>query len=74
VQVIDYSGWPLYTRASLPDEAAYAVCEAIANRDAEIPWESGSYIGVHTLGDDAELTPRDVPLHPGAERWYREHH
>ncbi|MBV9576993.1 MAG: hypothetical protein JO057_00235, partial [Chloroflexi bacterium] len=73
VQVIDYSGWPLYTRAALPDDVAYRVCEAIARRAEEIPWEEGTFGGAQTLGDDTEVTPLDVPLHPGAERWYREH-
>jgi len=72
-QVIDYSGWPLYTRASLPDEVAYRVCEAIALRAEEIPWEDRTFHGAHALGADTEVTPLDVPLHPGAERWYREH-
>jgi TRAP-type uncharacterized transport system substrate-binding protein len=71
--VIDYSGWPLYTRASLPDEVAYNVCEAIAKRAEQIPWDSRSFQGPHRLGEETEATPRDVPLHPGAERWYREH-
>jgi TRAP-type uncharacterized transport system substrate-binding protein len=22
---------------------------------------------------ESDTTPMDVPLHPGAERWYREH-
>jgi hypothetical protein len=65
VQVIDYSGWPLYTRASLADDVAYRVCEAISQRAAEIPWEDGTFHGAHLLGDDAEVTPLNVPLHPG---------
>ena len=69
---IDYSGWPLYTRASLPDEMAYKVCEAIAQRAEYIRWE-GSYTGIAQIGVETEATPLDVPLHPGAERWYREH-
>jgi TRAP-type uncharacterized transport system substrate-binding protein len=73
LRVIDYSGWPLYTRESLADDVAYAVCDAISQRASEIPWESDTFVGAHALGDDAEVTPRDVPLHPGAERWYREH-
>jgi TRAP-type uncharacterized transport system substrate-binding protein len=73
VAVVDYSGWPLYTRASLPDDVAYRACAAIAQRAEEIPWEEGTFQGAHTLGDDTEVTPLDVPLHPGAERWYREH-
>jgi TRAP-type uncharacterized transport system substrate-binding protein len=69
---IDYSGWPLYTRASLPDEDAYTICDAILARQDEIYWEA-SYTGVGQLGRDTDATPRDVPLHPGAEKWYREH-
>ena len=37
-----------------------------------IPWEEGTYTGLGQLGRDTEATPLDVPLHPGAERWYRE--
>lgn len=69
---LDYGGWPLYTRASLPDEQAYRVCAALAAREAEVPWEEGAYTGLDQLGRDTEATPLDVPLHPGAERWYRE--
>ena len=69
---LDYGGWPLYTRASLPDEDAYKVCAAIRAREAEILWED-SYTGIGQLGRDTEATPLDVPLHLGAERWYREH-
>ena len=69
---IDYSGWPLYTRASVPDEMAYKVCAALKAREAEIPWEEGAYTGLDQLGRDTEATPLDVPLHPGAAQWYRE--
>lgn len=71
-ECIDYSGWPLYTRASLPDELAYRVCDALMAREAWIPWEQGAYTGIGQLGRDTEATPMDVPLHPGAEQWYRE--
>jgi TRAP-type uncharacterized transport system substrate-binding protein len=70
-ECLDYGGWPLYTRASLPDEDAYKVCAAIAARKDEIFWED-SFTGLAQLGQDTPATPRDVPLHPGAERWYRE--
>lgn len=69
---IDYSGWPLYTRAALPDEDAYNVCDAIFQRQREILWES-TFERVEQLGSEAEATPVDVPLHPGALRWYAEH-
>jgi TRAP-type uncharacterized transport system substrate-binding protein len=71
-ECIDYSGWPLYTRASLSDEDAYKVVEAINARKDEIFWED-SFTGIGQLGQDTEATPLDVPLHPGAAKWYREH-
>jgi TRAP-type uncharacterized transport system substrate-binding protein len=70
---IDFSGWPIYTHAGLPDQMAYDVCAAIAARESEIPWEKNNYTGLDQLGSDTDATPIDVPLHPGAERWYREH-
>ena len=70
--VIDYSGWPLYTRASLPDEDAYKICAAIAQRNDEIAWDQKSYHGLDQLGRDTEETPLDVPLHPGALKWFKE--
>ncbi len=68
---LDYSGWPLYTRASLPDEDVYKVCAAIQARESEIFWED-SYTGIGQLGQETNATPLDVPLHPGAAQWYRE--
>ena len=54
--------------ASLPEQVAYEICDALAAREAEIPWERGTGgTAVHMWRES------DVPLHPGAERWYREH-
>jgi TRAP-type uncharacterized transport system substrate-binding protein len=69
---LDFGGWPLYTRASLPEEQAYLICAALKEREAFIPWDERDYTGLAQLGRDTEATPLDVPLHPGAERWYRE--
>ena len=70
---IDYSGWPLYTRASLSDEIAYQVCDAVAQRADEIPWEKGAYTDIGQIGRESDSTPMDVPLHPGAAQWFKEH-
>jgi len=74
---IDFGGWPLYTRASLPEEDAYKVCDAIAAREAQIAWEDAKgwspFQGAGQLGRETEATPMDVPMHPGAARWFREH-
>jgi TRAP-type uncharacterized transport system substrate-binding protein len=73
VDTIDFSGWPLYANAALPDQVAYDVCAALAAREAEIPWEAGSENSALQMVHETPQTPMDVPLHPGAERWYREH-
>jgi TRAP-type uncharacterized transport system substrate-binding protein len=69
---VDYGGWPLYTRESLSDEAAYKVCAALKNRMDEIPWEQGTFTDIAHLWQDTPATPLDVPLHPGAIQWCRE--
>ena len=73
VEAIDFSGWPIYANASLPDEVAYDICGALAAREVEVPWEEGSNGNALQMGHETDSTPMDVPLHPGAERWYREH-
>lgn len=45
--------------------------EALAARADGVPWEE-SFESAPRLGLDAEATPLDVPLHPGAAQWYRE--
>jgi TRAP-type uncharacterized transport system substrate-binding protein len=70
---IDYGGWPLYTRADLPEDDVYLLCDALQARADTIPWEPGEYTGIPQLYQETEATPRDVPLHPGAERWCRDH-
>ncbi|HEX7054846.1 MAG TPA: TAXI family TRAP transporter solute-binding subunit [Burkholderiales bacterium] len=73
----DYSGWPLYARADLPEETAYRMVEAIHARSREIVWEDfnarAPFTGMGPLGVETEATPRDVPLHPGSVRWFRSH-
>ena len=73
VDTLDFSGWPIYSNASLPDEVAYEICDALAAREPEIPWEKGTGGTALHMVRESDSTPMDVPLHPGAERWYREH-
>ena len=73
VDTLDFSGWPVYARASLPDETAYDICGALAAREAEIPFEKGTNGTALQMLRESESTPMDVPLHTGAERWLREH-
>ncbi len=70
---LDYSGWPLYCNAALPEQVVYDVCSGFSAREGEFPWED-SYTGLPQVWRDTPATALDVPLHPGAERWLKEHY
>ena len=72
VAAIDFSGWPLYTRASLSDEIGYRICKSLDANRAKIPFDSRDPVELTDLCTDSDAAPLDVPLHPGAERYYRE--
>jgi TRAP-type uncharacterized transport system substrate-binding protein len=69
---LDFSGWPIYCNASLPDQVAYDICAALAAREPEIPFEKGTNGNAIQMVTETDMTPMDVPLHPGSERWLRE--
>jgi TRAP-type uncharacterized transport system substrate-binding protein len=73
VDTLDFSGWPIYCNASLPDQVAYDICAALAAREIEIPFEKGTGGNAIQMVTETDMTPMDVPLHPGSERWLREH-
>ncbi len=72
VATLDFSGWPIYCNASLPDQVAYDICAALAAREPEIPFEKGTNGNAIQMVTETDMTPMDVPLHPGSERWLRE--
>ncbi len=72
VTAIDFSGWPLYTRESLPEEIAYRVARSLDGARSRIPFDSTEQVRLADLCTDSEAAPLAAPLHPGAERYYRE--
>ena len=72
ITTIDFSGWPMIVRADMPDEAAYAICEAIEKRKEVIPTDNYKPLEIAQLFANDEEAPYDVPLHKGAARFYRE--
>lgn len=69
---VDFSGWPMVVHRDMPEEVAYALCEAIEARKDFIPTDNFKPLDVAQLCANDGETPYDVPLHPGAERFYRE--
>ena len=72
VRTIDFSGWPMVVRADMPDDVAYAICEAIEKCRESIPTDNYKPLDIAQLCANDEEAPYDVPLHPGAARFYRE--
>ena len=72
ITTIDFSGWPMIVRADMPDEAVYPICEAIEKRKDVIPTDNYKPLSMAQLCANDEEAPYDVPLHKGAERFYRE--
>jgi TRAP-type uncharacterized transport system substrate-binding protein len=72
IPTIDFSGWPMVVRADMPNDIAHALCEALELRRRVIPTDNFKSLQMSQLcANDAEA-PFDVPLHPGARRFYRE--
>lgn len=72
VSSVDFCGWPMIVHADMPDDVAYALCEAIEARKLAIPTDNYKPLDLVQLCTIDEETPRGAPLHPGAERFYRE--
>lgn len=58
-------------RADFPDDLAYAVLKAIAARKDTMPLD-GDRFDMSRICRNTEEGPMCIPLHPGAERYYRE--
>ena len=72
IPTLDFSGWPMIVHSDMPDEVAYALCEAIEQRRDLIPTDNYKPLDIAQLcANDAEA-PYDAPLHPGAKRFYQE--
>ncbi len=72
VTAVDFSGWPMIVHADMEDSVAYALCEAIEARKLAIPTDNFRPLDMVQLCTPDAETPRGAPLHPGAERFYRE--
>jgi NMT1-like family len=72
ILTIDFSGWPIFVRADSPDPLVRHMCAALDARKHLIPWEGLGPLPLERMCRDAPDTPLDVPLHPAAERFWRE--
>jgi TRAP-type uncharacterized transport system substrate-binding protein len=69
---IDYSGWALVTHRWLPNRVAYSAIETIDERQSVIPVDDDEPLSMRNLCRGTEKCPLQVPLHPGALKYYKE--
>ena len=70
--VVDFSGWPIVVHEKFPDELAYHIAGVLDRIHEEIPYDAAETPSMTSLCTSTEAGPLDFPLHPGAERYYRE--
>jgi TRAP-type uncharacterized transport system substrate-binding protein len=69
---IDFSGWSLVTHRWLPNKLAYAAVATIDERQSVIPVDDDKPLDMGMLCRSTEKCPLQIPLHPGAAKYYRE--
>jgi TRAP-type uncharacterized transport system substrate-binding protein len=72
VPSLDFSGWPVFARNDAPDELITRFCQALEQRKHAVPWQGAGPLPLERMCHDGPDTPLDVPLHPAAERFWRQ--
>jgi uncharacterized protein len=68
ITTVARSGEAVFARSDTPEQAAYDIAKAIDDHRAALRW----YIRPYSYDPRTVSKNLDVPLHPGAERYYRE--
>jgi TRAP-type uncharacterized transport system substrate-binding protein len=68
IKTLGRSGEAIFTRDDTPEKAAYDLAKAIDENHSALKW----FIRVYTYDPKTVWQNFGVPLHPGAEKYYRE--
>jgi len=72
VPTLDFSGFAVYTHANVPDAVITLVCAALEARKDKIGWQEPGPLPLNWMCRDTSEGPFTIPLHPAAERFWRE--
>ncbi|HEY2919996.1 MAG TPA: TAXI family TRAP transporter solute-binding subunit [Candidatus Binatia bacterium] len=72
VPTLDFSGFAVYTHADAPAVIVTAVCAALEARKDRIGWQEPGPLPLERMCRDTPDGPLVIPLHPAAERFWRE--
>jgi TRAP transporter TAXI family solute receptor len=68
IPTVARTGHVVFARDDMPEQAAYDAAKAIDEHRADLKW----FIRPYSYDSRTAFRSLDVPLHPGAERFYRE--
>jgi uncharacterized protein len=68
IPTVARSGQVVFARDDIPEQAAYDIAKAIEQNQSALKW----YIRIYTYDTQTVWKNDDVPLHPGARRYYQE--
>lgn len=68
IDTVGRSGEAFFARDDMPEQAGYDLAKAIDQSRANLKW----YVRPYSYDPNTVWTDQDVPLHPGAARYYRE--
>jgi TRAP-type uncharacterized transport system substrate-binding protein len=72
VPTLDFSGFPVYTHVNVPDAIITSICSALEARKEKILWQEEGPLPLDRMCRDTPEGPLNIPLHPAAERFWRE--
>jgi TRAP-type uncharacterized transport system substrate-binding protein len=72
VPTLDFSGFPVYTHVNVPDNIVTSICSALEARKEKIPWQEEGPLPLDRMCRDTPEGPLNIPLHPAAERFWRD--
>lgn len=72
ITTLDFSGWAIFVHADAPDKLITQICAGLDARKHLIPWQGDGPLPVARMCRDEEDTPLGVPLHPAAEKFWRQ--
>jgi TRAP-type uncharacterized transport system substrate-binding protein len=72
VPTLDFSGWPIYTGVNTSDNLVVDFCRALEASKDRVPWAKDAPLPLAQMVRDTPEGHLEVPLHPAAERFWRE--
>ncbi len=72
VPTLDFSGFAVYTHADVPDAVVTSICAPLEARKDRIGWQEPGPLPLDRMCRDTPDAPLVIPLHPAAEKFWRE--